>query len=205
VSIIKQLLSREKKVVALDIETTGFSRTDDEIIQMGAVWYEYGEVKKSVMSYYGGKRKSQRQAFECHGITEDMRAGKPTFRSQAKQWEKFLSDAVVITHNGATFDMQFIRAQLDLEGYKLTNYRVVDTLKLAEKLRGRGGNKLGQLCEHYNIAYGAHDALGDTLSTVDLLEKLTTELDLKTLEEVFVFSALKKDQKMIRKVFDIME
>ena len=61
------------------------------------------------------------------------------------------------------------------------------------------------MCEDYKIAYGAHDALGDTLSTVELLEKLTVDLNLNTLEEVFVFSALKKDQKMIRKVFDIME
>lgn len=204
-SIIRQLLNAEKKVIALDIETTGFNRTKDEIIQIGCVWYEYGKVKMTTSSYYGGSKKVHPSAFECNGITEEMRAGKPTFRSQSQQWEKFLSDAVIITHNGAAFDIPFIKAQLDLEGYKLTNCRIVDTLKLAMKLRGKGGNKLGQLCEDYNIPYGAHDALGDTLSTVDVLEKLTNDLELKTLEEVFVFSALKKDQKMIRRVFDINE
>jgi DNA polymerase III epsilon subunit family exonuclease len=202
---IRQLLKNEPKVVVLDIETTGFSRDRDEIIQMGIVEYAHGVVSRTAVSYFGGKKKVHPSAFECNGITPEMREGKPTFRSMARQIGKYLEDCVLVTHNGNAFDIPFIKAQLKLEGVDFENPRVVDTLKLALKLRGKGGNKLGQLCEDYNITYGAHDALGDTLSTIEVLYKLCEDLELKTLEDVFIFSALKKDQKMVKRVFDIHE
>jgi DNA polymerase III epsilon subunit-like protein len=167
----------------LDIETTGFSREKDYVIELGMVVMNCGVVKFEGEVMFGGG-KSHPESLKVHGITDQERIGLPVFAEKAKHFKKVVEDPAVspdgkdipvifVGHNGDKFDIPFLVAKCKQAGHPIMtkdgNLRTVDTAKLARKHLSSPDYKLETLCKVYGLEHGNHRGLGDTWSCLNLL------------------------------------
>lgn len=171
------------RCLPMDIETTD-CRGNLHIIELGIAEFVDGVLANQGSRIFGGG-KSHPKALEVHGITDEERAGKPTFYEKAPFFKRlverrtFASNGVerrniLIGHNIEKFDIRHLLAACRKAGCPVRTSDgyvwVVDTLLLSRRHLGSPiGNKLEDLCPAYGITHGAHRALGDSLSAWFLL------------------------------------
>ena len=176
---------KNKRILALDIESTGLSTIYNTIIELGVIEVINGEVKTEYTKLFGGGHSSMYLVRKVHHIKDSERKGKKTFKECAEKISEFLSNSIIVTHNGNSFDLPMISQKLQEAGYNIENYRSIDTLQLVRKMRKNEGiddekkqqkrNTLGNLCKEFNLIYGgedgnnAHRGLEDAEATLDLL------------------------------------
>jgi DNA polymerase III epsilon subunit-like protein len=113
-------------------------------------------------------------------ITPAMCVGQPTFAQQMPGMMPLLAGAIVVGHN-VRFDLSFLsremgRARMPIEE-TLGNSPVLDTLRLARRRFGRGGNSLGLLSRRLGIEpVSAHRALADAKTTHLVMQELLSPL-----------------------------
>ena len=104
----------DPETVILDIETTGLSRKNDLIITIGLLYGEDGEV-----------------------VTEQYFA--ESLIDEVKLIEKFLerikSFDTVLTYNGDSFDLPFIRGKINFYGFEDFNAKQIDLYKTVRKYK----------------------------------------------------------------------
>lgn len=172
------------KQLYLDIETTGFSRDWNEIIELAALWYDT-ETNEIIDSFHMYARPAKggipANITELTGITNERVFG------CGPEWEMLMefcdwcdthpSDEI-IGHNCKSFDLQFINAKCNR--YKIAwkcPETIVDTLAYARKLKKDGllsapNMKQTTLGEYFGIHYDAHSALADTRALIKIYAKL---------------------------------
>ena len=176
---------KDKRILALDIESTGLSTIYNTIIELGVIEVINGEVKTEYTKLFGGGHSSMYLVRKVHHIKDSERKGKKTFKECAEKIADFLSNSIIVTHNGNSFDLPMISQKLQEAGYNIENYRSIDTLQLVRKMRKNEGiddekkqqkrNTLGNLCKEFGLIYGgedgnnAHRGLEDAEATLDLL------------------------------------
>lgn len=176
---------KNKRILALDIESTGLSTIYNTIIELGVIEVINGEVKTEYTKLFGGGHSSMYLVRKVHHIKDSERKGKKTFKECAEKISEFLSNSIIVTHNGNSFDLPMISQKLQEAGYNIENYRSIDTLQLVRKMRKNEGiddekkqqkrNTLGNLCKEFGLIYGgedgnnAHRGLEDAEATLDLL------------------------------------
>lgn len=167
----------------LDIETTGLSRSNDHVIELGMVIVNCGERKKEGNFIYGGG-KSSPQSLAVHGITDESREGRPTFADRAHLFKAMVEQpsynktgkeipTIFVGHNIDKFDLPFLLHKcreaghpvMTKDGYLYT----IDTCKVAKKHLSAPDYKLETLCKVYGVKHGGHRGLGDTYSCLDIL------------------------------------
>lgn len=177
-----------KRIIALDIETTGLDIQKNTIIELGVVEIVNGKVTTEYKKLFGGGHSSMHLVRCVHHIADGERAGKKTFRECAQKIASYLSNAIVVTHNGNAFDIPMIEWNLRQAGAEWKNYKSVDTLAIMRKYRKanddetdekkekvQGRNKLGNICKEFGLVYGgedggnAHRGLEDAEACLDLL------------------------------------
>jgi DNA polymerase-3 subunit epsilon len=144
--------------VVLDTETTGLEPSlGHRIIEIGAVELVNRRLTGNRFhQYLNPDREIDAGAIEIHGITNAMLADKPKFADIAADFLEFVTGAELVIHN-APFDTGFINHELGLLGQGApvvaieSACAVLDTLRLARKLRPGQKNDLDSLCRHYNI------------------------------------------------------
>lgn len=124
------------------------------------------------------------------GITNEMVADAPEFRTVAETIFDLLQDKIFVAHN-VNFDYSFIHHHLSACGYSL-NVKKLCTVRLSRKLfPGLASYSLGKLCAALAIPLNNHHrAGGDTAATAILLGKLLA----KDQEEI-ISTTLKKSSK----------
>lgn len=176
---------KNKKLIALDIETTGLNIMFNTIIELGVIEIINGKVKTEYSKLFGGGHSSMYLVRKIHHIKDSERKGKKTFKECAEKIASFLSDSIIITHNGNAFDIPMIEQKLHDAGYEIKNFKSIDTLQLVRKMRKDENveeekkqtkrNTLGSLCKEFGLIYGgengdkSHRGLEDAEATVDLL------------------------------------
>lgn len=168
---------RQVPVVVLDVETTGASAVfGDRITELGLVRYEDGRRVAEFQQLVNPQRRISPGVVALTGITPEMVRDQPTFSQIIDQAIPLLQQAVVVGHN-VRFDLSFLDAELRRCGVdmlqRLENPPVLDTVLIARKRFGRGGNALQSLSRRLGIHPPvAHRALADALTTGELLQKL---------------------------------
>lgn len=164
-------------VAFVDTETTGASvKWGDRIIEVGIVRVEHGQVVGSYQQLVDPGRRIAPGISVLTGITQDMVDGQPTFLQQLDSMMPFLSGALVVGHN-VRFDLSFLHAEfrrcrLEL-ARELGEPPVGDTLRIARRRFGRGGNSLGMLAAKLGVPpVVAHRALADAQTTAGVFERL---------------------------------
>jgi DNA polymerase III epsilon subunit family exonuclease len=175
-SLIKTL--RELPLVFVDTETTGASaQWGDRVIEIGVVRYENGMKVGEYQQLIDPKRRVGPGITALTGITQVMVDGQPTFGEQMPGLLEWMRDAVVIGHN-VRFDLGFLRCEFRKQGKEIGEVMggerpVLDTVRIARRRFGRGGNGLQILSRRLGvIPTMAHRALADAQTTAGVMEKL---------------------------------
>lgn len=139
------------RFVAFDLETTGTLPGMDRIVEIGAVRFINGEVDAIFSTLVDPKMPIPEGASRVNGITDDMVLGKPEIEPLLASFAEFCSDDLIVAHN-ASFDAQFLTA--DIQKYESPAPRglVIDTYNMAKKVYpGLANYKLGTLVQHLGI------------------------------------------------------
>lgn len=126
---------RGKRLVALDIETTGLDMDFNSIIELGVVEVNDGKVVTKYSRLFGGGRSPMHLVLNVHRIKDSERAGLPTFEERGRNVAAYIGDAIVVTHNGAKFDVPFMERKLATVGERLKHSFHIDTYLVARQIR----------------------------------------------------------------------
>ncbi|RDY24753.1 PolC-type DNA polymerase III [Romboutsia maritimum] len=118
--------------VVFDIETTGFSNTNDKITEIGAVKIEDFKIVDRFSELINPQKDISYKIQELTGITNDLVRDKPTIEEILPKFMEFVGDSVLVAHN-AEFDTGFISQKCTEQGLEYNN-KSVDTLALARVL-----------------------------------------------------------------------
>ena len=169
--------------VALDLETTGLSPANDEIIEIGAVRFQGADVLDTYQTFVNPNRRLSDFITRYTGITQSHVNGAPPFSRVVGELATFIGSSPIVGHNLA-FDLGF----LNKKGLKLTN-PVSDTWDLAFVLfPGRHQYSLASLAKSLSVSHTRpHRATDDAEATMgvflNLLARLS-ELDPHSLAEM---------------------
>ena len=171
---------RDVPVAVVDVETTGASpRFGDRVTEIGVARYEGGEIVGRYQRLVDPCRRIAPGVVALTGITQEMVDGRPTFADRLPEVVAAMGGAVVVGHN-VRFDLGFIAAEFRRAGTTMTNElaaagnpHVLDTVRIARRRFGRGGNGLQVLSRRLGVLpTAAHRALADAETTGQVLEKL---------------------------------
>lgn len=158
----------QKSFVVFDIETTGLSSKQHEIIEIGAIRVnDIGSINHQTFhALIKPTCKLPRNIIKLTGITDAMLEECLGIETNLKEFKEFIGDLPVIAHN-ASFDCGFICEAFKKHDMEFTNH-VIDTLALSRKAFPTLENhKLTTLKKHINIkADKDHRAMDDALSTL---------------------------------------
>jgi DNA polymerase III epsilon subunit family exonuclease len=162
----------------VDVETTGASAEfGHRVIEIGICRVEGGRIVAEYDQLIDPQRKISAGVTALTGISQAMVDGKPTFTQQFPQMLPLLEGAVVLGHN-VRFDLGFLRREFRRCGTELTTalgdgVHVLDTVRIARRRFGRGGNGLQALAPRLGVRPTvAHRALADAQTTAFVFEKL---------------------------------
>lgn len=171
---------KNKRHIALDLETTGLSIDYNTIIELGVIEVQNGIVVQRYSRLFGGGYSPMFLVRNIHKIRDCERMGKKTFKECASNIASYLSNSIIVTHNGGNFDMPMLQKKLSECGEKIRNVKQVDTYQIARKI-GHESNSLENLCKQYGIQYGgdngnnSHRGEEDAEATLQLLYCFITE------------------------------
>ena len=163
-------LVKDTIFVSFDTETTGFSRDKDRMVEIGAVKFRGdGEVLATTNWLINPQRDIPFYATQVHGITTEMAAKAPVFAEVWPQFEAFCADTILLAHN-ATFDVRFVRAELERADIEAPAMPVADTLPLFRKWFPRAlSHSLEPLSTYLGVAGDTyHRAEADAFHIVNI-------------------------------------
>ncbi len=167
----------DKPYVAFDLETTGLSSRNDQIIEIGAVLMQNGQELDRFQTFVDPGVKLQKETVELTGITDSMLRGAPKLEEIFPKFLEFVGDHVLVAHN-ADFDTGFIRAACEKLGYPY-KFTSADTLVLSQNLMPHLSRfKLDVVANALSLPEFNHHRAADDAVTCGLimgkhLEKLT--------------------------------
>ncbi|XP_038878498.1 exonuclease DPD1, chloroplastic/mitochondrial isoform X2 [Benincasa hispida] len=187
-------LARPVTVITFDIETTGFSRNLDRIVEI------------ALQDLSGGENSTFQTLInpECyipnsvvHGITNHMvsRPDVPRMKElipillqfvESRQKQKPDGYVLLVAHNARTFDVPFLLKEFSRCSFDIPpNWRFFDSIPLARQLMKSSDSKITKISlqalrEYYDIQLvgSAHRAMSDVRSLSLILQRLTFELKL---------------------------
>jgi DNA polymerase III epsilon subunit-like protein len=173
-------------IACLDIETSGFSRSKNQIVEIGVLIFTdqgrfiYGWeclIKPYTMPS-GEKAEFDPKAEEVNNISLDMLTEKgymaPDAAHSFNKIMEFYNVRHVIGHNVEGFDLPRINDFLEQFSKPWEFHHAIDTLKLAKKVvPGLESYSLTNLRDHFEIQqHNTHRALSDAHVTWELWQKL---------------------------------
>jgi DNA polymerase-3 subunit epsilon len=170
----------------IDVETTGFSATNDRIVEVAVVVTDPAgaEVDAFCTVLDPG---CDPGPTHVHGITADMVRGAPTFGHVHPFLAELLSGRVIVGHNVGGFDLGFLRAECHRYGgdrLMVGEVPILDTLTVARTRMGLYGKaKLVDCCDYFGLTWDDHhSALGDARVTAALFAAMADKLGPEALE-----------------------
>lgn len=158
--------------VVLDLETTGLSPTDCNIIEVGMAKVTNDVYSDEFSSLVNPHNPLPKRITKITGITDDILIDAPSFSEIAERISVFIGDLPVIGHN-ISFDLSFLSHALDECGIAV-NFTYIDTLAVARKAFPTFENhKLETLISELHLAENqTHRALDDVQCTLRLFQKV---------------------------------
>lgn len=165
--------------VVFDLETTGVSPYNDEVIEISAVKARKGKVVEEFSELVNPKRTIPFAASRVNNITDDMVSDAPFFDEVLRHFLEFVGEDVLVGHNIQSFDMKFIYRDCERYFHQLITNDYVDTLILAKRCFPEWRHRrLGDLADYYGIStQGAHRALADCRMNQRVFDLLGKEMN----------------------------
>jgi DNA polymerase-3 subunit epsilon len=190
-SVTDVTLDRAEFVV-VDLETTGVSPRESEILEIGAVRVAGLEPGGRFQTLVRPRRPLSRAIADLTGIDDAMVAEAPEPAAALGAFRSWLgrdATAPFVAHN-ARFDAGFVRRALAALDLPPLQRPVLCTQRLARRVvPDLGRFNLDTLCAHFGIANAArHRALGDARATaallIELLQRARDEAGVATVGEL---------------------
>lgn len=171
--------------IVFDIETTGLSKENDKITEIGAVKVENGKIIDRFSTFVNPKRRLSEEIVKLTNITDDMLKDAPTIDKVLPEFLKFCGNSVLVAHN-ASFDVGFIRNNAEALHMPSVDNTVLDTVELSRTLLPElKKHKLDIVAEHLGISLeGHHRAVNDAEATAEIFIKLIAMLEQKGITNV---------------------
>ena len=157
----------------VDIETTGLSPANNEIIELSAIKIRNNNIVEKFSTLVKPSSKINSFITGLTGITNDMVKNAPSINNVLEEFLKFVSNDCIIGHN-INFDLRFIKHNLQKHLNTDLENTSIDTVKVARKFCPKlSSYKLSNLATHFNIdTSGHHRALKDCEMTFDIYNKI---------------------------------
>jgi len=182
---------------ALDLETTGLDPRRDSILSVGMVPIREGVIRWGERAYTlveGAAKVSEAGALGVHQILPGDTATAPN-EGEVLRWVfDRLADCVLLVHH-APVDLGFLKTGARRHRYRWPSPRVVDTVRLLQKLEHRMERLqpyphpmprgLDAARERLGLpSHRSHHALADALATAELFLVLRARLNVKYLRQL---------------------
>lgn len=167
------LLEWVDNYVLVDIETTGLSPKENDIIEIGAIKVRQNEIIEKYESLIKIDYKLNPFITRLTGITNEMLKEGKEVEEVLREFIDFAGSDIIMGHN-VNFDINFIydKCEKYLDTYLKNDF--IDTMRIAKKLLPDSPNyKLGTLAERFDVSYkNAHRGLTDVEITFDVYNRL---------------------------------
>jgi CRISPR-associated protein Cas2 len=175
----KVAASRERKAnaeeyVAVDLETTGLSAQENEILELAAVRVKGGKIIEEWSTLVKTNCAIPKEITALTGITPELCATRGIPLKEALvQFSEFVQKNRIVCHNAA-FDSSFLRTACQTCGLPQLTNAFTDTLGLARRKLDHVENyKLETIAAYFALdSAGQHRALVDSQLTAMIFEKL---------------------------------
>ena len=164
--------------VIFDLETTGISCTEDQIIEIAAVKVVDHKIIDEFSTLVNPQCPIPPAASQVNGITDDMVADAPLLKPALSDFLAFAGDFVLAGHNIHSFDLKFIYRDCKTCFGSVPTNDYIDTLTLARLLLPQlSHHRLTDLASYYKYSTdGAHRALNDCRMNQFVYEQLAKAL-----------------------------
>ena len=163
--------------VVLDLETTGFSPTKDDIMEISILRCHNGDVWRSFSTLVQPDKVPfvSQEVAALTGIDDSMRRTGIRLSTAMNAAMSFIGDSPVVGY-GVSFDMNFMYDKWKaLTGQDFKN-EYIDVMSIAQKLNGRKC-KLTELAQSYGIdVTGAHRAINDCFFCNECFKHLQADI-----------------------------
>ncbi len=149
--------------VFFDLETTGLSPYNDEIIQISAIKVSDSHIIGNFNQYVNPNRSISATITKLTGISNATVANSPKIGSVLFEFDHFIDNYILVAHNAANFDIKFIdEAYKRIFGKTLAN-NYIDTLQISRAVfPDMPNHKLKTLVEEFGLnANNTHNAMDD--------------------------------------------
>ena len=182
------------KIIIYDLETTGLSITNDEIIEC----YCYDIVEGTCIHLICDTNLPiPPEVSKVHGWTNMDLKGKKTFNEHIPELFDFCSEkCIFIAHNNDNFDKLMLLTNLIKNGHSRPNYwKFIDTCKLANIAYPDLDNyKQETLQNKFNIQVGNnHKANKDVLDLYHIYENICEKLKLNPINDIIEILKLSRN------------
>lgn len=159
----------------VDIETTGFSRQLDEIIEISALKVRNDKIVGKFSTLIKPSCRVSRFITDLTGINNSMLLYAPKIYQVLPKFKRFVGDDILLGHN-IKFDIGFISANYYKYFGKYLFNEYFDTCKMARRFCSTPNHKLSTLANYYGInTEGHHRALKDCKITFELYNLIKKE------------------------------
>ena len=151
------------RVLGFDLETTGLNSKQHRIVQFALIGCDSNGEEIHIEDLVNPQRKIPPEVTNIHGISDFDVRNSPSFKFYAEQIYSAISGSVLIGHNIEQFDWPFLKSEFLRVGMLMPEPLVIiDTLKIARKLKLPPRHQLASLCRQFNISLeNAHTAGAD--------------------------------------------
>ncbi|MFP4687766.1 MAG: exonuclease domain-containing protein [bacterium] len=180
--------------VALDLETTGKTPRNSEIIEIGALKFKKGVCVDKFESFVASTDNVPGIITDITGIENCDLKNAPSPRRALQDFVEFVGDYKLVAHN-AGFDISFLRYHGKKYLGERLQFEYEDTLRLAQSsLPGLPGFSLDVVADHLDIKLGTHHrALSDARVSGKIYLRLferKTDIIRRNMEELFIPASL---------------
>lgn len=153
----------------LDVETTGLNTTQDEIIELAMVKFDYlsddriSRITDVFSSFNEPDNPIPEEITELTGITNEMVLG---HRIDPEAVSAFASDAVIVIAHNANFDRKFAERYWPLFEKKAW---ACSATEVDWRRHGFDGSRLGYLLAGVGFFHQAHRAIDDCRALIEIL------------------------------------
>lgn len=157
----------DDRYVVFDIETTGLSSLNDQIIQIAAVRVEGRQIVDSFSSYVYLDRPLPQKIKELTNIDDESLKNAPELDSVMNSFMEFVGGDVLVAHN-AGFDIGFINKWLIEKGYPAR--KAMDTEALSRLFLEMKSHRLDKVAKRLDLGgFNHHRADADAEITGKIL------------------------------------
>ncbi len=160
-----------KNYVVIDTETTGLSNRTDEIIEIGMVKIENGNIVDEYSTLIKPNCIISTAASKVNGIYDSDVKNAPSFNDVCNDIYKFINGNTIVAHN-ASFDISFLKRQSEECGIETDEIFYVDSIDIAKNSINNIANyKLDTIVKFFGLSEQNHRALDDARQTAIIVQK----------------------------------